>query len=73
MLQLPLTSVLVASLIMGSDGLAVMPLVIVAVAVSFITSARLAPRAAAAADPAPETGAVPRPASAAHGAGRSSA
>src|SRR4029453_16238292 len=44
--QLPLTSVLVASLIMGSDGLTVMPLVIVAVAVSFITSAPLAPRAA---------------------------
>jgi H+/Cl- antiporter ClcA len=74
MLQLPLTSVLVASLIMGSDGLAVMPLVIVAVAVSFITSARLAPRSAAAADPAPETGAEPqpRPAPAAHGAGPSS-
>jgi H+/Cl- antiporter ClcA len=74
MLQLPLTSVLVASLIMGSDGLAVMPLVIVAVAVSFITSARLAPRSAAAADRAPETGAVPQPqpAPAAHGAGRSS-
>jgi hypothetical protein len=74
MLQLPLTSVLVASLIMGSDGLAVMPLVIVAVAVSFITSARLAPRSAAAGDSAPETGAEPqpRPAPAAHGAGRSS-
>ena len=74
MLQLPLTSVLVASLIMGSDGLAVMPLVIVAVAVSFITSARLAPRSAAPADSAPETGAEPqpRPAPAAHGAGPSS-
>jgi H+/Cl- antiporter ClcA len=74
MLQLPLTSVLVASLIMGSDGLAVMPLVIVAVAVSFITSARLAPRSAAAADPASETGAVPQSQSApaAHRAGRSS-
>ena len=74
MLQLPLTSVLVASLIMGSDGLAVMPLVIVAVAVSFITSARLAPRPAAAAASAPETGAEPQPqpAPAAHGAGRSS-
>jgi UDP-N-acetylmuramyl pentapeptide phosphotransferase/UDP-N-acetylglucosamine-1-phosphate transferase len=66
--------VLVASLIMGSDGLAVMPLVIVAVAVSFITSARLAPRSAAAADPASETGAVPQSQSApaAHRAGRSS-
>jgi predicted anti-sigma-YlaC factor YlaD len=66
--------VLVASLIMGSDGLAVMPLVIVAVAVSFITSARLGPRSAATADTAPETDAVPQPqpAPAAHGAGRSS-
>ena len=47
MLQLPLTSVLLATLIMGADGLAVMPLVIVAVAVSYVTSARLAPRPAA--------------------------
>jgi H+/Cl- antiporter ClcA len=72
MLQLPLTSVLVASLIMGSDGLAVMPLVIVAVAVSFITSARLAPRPAAAASAAETSAEHPRPAPAAHGAGRSS-
>lgn len=43
MLQLPLTSVLLATLLLGSDGLAVMPLVIVAVAVASVTSARLAP------------------------------
>jgi len=48
MLQLPLTSVLLATLIMGADGLAVMPLVIVAVAVSYVVTARLAPRAPAA-------------------------
>jgi H+/Cl- antiporter ClcA len=41
MLQLPLTSVLLATLVMGADGLTVMPLVIVAVAVSYVASARL--------------------------------
>jgi H+/Cl- antiporter ClcA len=46
MLQLPLTSVLLATLMLGADGLTVMPLVIVAVTVAYVTSARLAPRAA---------------------------
>lgn len=44
MLQLPLTSVLLATLMLGADGLTVMPLVIVAVTVSYVVSARLAPR-----------------------------
>ena len=67
MLGLPLTSVLVATLILGADGLATMPLVIVAVTVSFVASARLAPRSTApdGADPAPEvpgaTEPVPQP------------
>jgi H+/Cl- antiporter ClcA len=52
MLQLPLTSVLLATLMLGADGLTVMPLVIVAVTVSYVASARLAPRPVA-----PETGA----------------
>lgn len=43
MLRLPLTSVLLATLLLGSDGLAVMPLAIVAVAVAYIASARLTP------------------------------
>ena len=43
MLQLPLTSVLLASLLLGSDGLAVMPVVIIAVAVAYVAAARLAP------------------------------
>jgi len=47
MLQLPLTSVLLATLMLGADGLTVMPLVIVAVTVSYVASARLAPRPAA--------------------------
>jgi H+/Cl- antiporter ClcA len=43
MLRLPLTSVLLTSLLLSSDGLAVMPLVIVAVVVAYVASARLAP------------------------------
>jgi H+/Cl- antiporter ClcA len=43
MLQLPLTSVLLPTLLLFSDGLAVMPLVIVAVVVAYVTSARFAP------------------------------
>ncbi|HSR23386.1 MAG TPA: chloride channel protein, partial [Candidatus Eisenbacteria bacterium] len=43
MLRLPLTSVMLATLLLFSDGLAVMPLVIVAVAVAYVVSARLAP------------------------------
>ena len=43
MLRLPLTSVLLATLLLAADGLAVMPLVIVAVVVAYVLSARLAP------------------------------
>jgi H+/Cl- antiporter ClcA len=43
MLSLPLTSVLLASLIVGSDAVAAMPLVIVAVAVAYVAAARLTP------------------------------
>ena len=42
MLGLPLTSVLLASLFLQPDALALMPLVIVAVVVAYVTSARLA-------------------------------
>ncbi|MEU7813174.1 chloride channel protein [Pseudonocardia sp. NPDC049154] len=45
MLRLPITSVLLATLLLGADGLAVMPLVIVAVVVAHVTAARLAPAA----------------------------
>jgi H+/Cl- antiporter ClcA len=51
MLGLPLTSVLVASLFLQADAVALMPLVIVAVVVAYVTSARLAPPKIA--DPAP--------------------
>jgi H+/Cl- antiporter ClcA len=55
MLRLPLTSVLLASLLLGADGLVVMPLVIVAVAVAYVISARFTPSPAA----APATAAGP--------------
>jgi len=57
MLTLPLTSVLLATLFLYSDGIAVMPLVIVAVVVAYVGAARLAP------PPAPEpSSAGPAPA-----------
>ena len=43
MLGLPLTSVLLASLFLEADSVTLMPLIIVAVVVSYVTSARLAP------------------------------
>ncbi|WP_131747639.1 chloride channel protein [Frankia sp. Cppng1_Ct_nod] len=43
MLKLPMTAVLLATLLLLADGLAVMPLVIVAVAVAYVVSVRLTP------------------------------
>jgi H+/Cl- antiporter ClcA len=43
MLGLPLTSVLIVSVFLQADGLSLIPLVIVAVVVSYVVSARLAP------------------------------
>jgi H+/Cl- antiporter ClcA len=43
MLKLPLTSVLLASLLVAHDGYSAMPLVIVAVTVTYVVSARLDP------------------------------
>jgi hypothetical protein len=43
MLGLPLTSALLVTVLLPADGLALTPLVIVAVAVSYVTSARFAP------------------------------
>jgi H+/Cl- antiporter ClcA len=53
MLRLPLVSVLLATLLIGAVGLTVMPLVIVAVVVSFVATAKLTP------PPAPEPAAIP--------------
>ena len=74
MLRLPLTSVLLASLLLSSDGLAVMPVVIVAVVVAFVASARFTPTPSSAPggpppppgpdapSPAPDTPGVDQPA-----------
>jgi H+/Cl- antiporter ClcA len=43
MLRLPLTSVLLATLLLGPDGLTAVPLVILAVVVAFVMTARLTP------------------------------
>jgi hypothetical protein len=48
MLRLPLTSVLLAAVLMSSDGVEVTPVVIVAVVVAYVLSARLAPTPASA-------------------------
>jgi H+/Cl- antiporter ClcA len=53
MLTLPLTSTLLATLLLGADGLAVMPLVIVAVVVAYVTTAHLTPAPPAASAQAP--------------------
>ncbi len=53
MLRLPLTSVLLATLLLSSDGLAVTPLAIVAVIVAYVVSARLTPAPAKAPGQAP--------------------
>ncbi|MFF3411007.1 chloride channel protein [Streptomyces sp. NPDC002742] len=56
MLKLPMTAVLLATLLLGTQGLTVMPLVIVAVVVSYVLTQRLAP--APATSPAPPAAAV---------------
>jgi H+/Cl- antiporter ClcA len=55
-LRLPLTSVLLTTLFLGAEGFPVMPLVIVAVAVSYILTVRLSP------PPAPAPPPMARPA-----------
>jgi H+/Cl- antiporter ClcA len=55
MLRLPLTSVLLAALLLGTDGVTVLPLVIVAVVVAYVVSARLTPSPAPAPDQAAAT------------------
>jgi H+/Cl- antiporter ClcA len=53
MLRLPLTAVLLAVVLLSSDGLAVTPVAIIAVVVAYIASARLTPDNPPAAAPAP--------------------
>jgi H+/Cl- antiporter ClcA len=52
MLRLPLTGTLLATLLIGSDGLAAMPLVIVSVVVAYVVIARLVPPP----EPEPDSG-----------------
>jgi H+/Cl- antiporter ClcA len=56
MLKLPLTSVLLATLLMFANGVAVMPLVIVAVVVAHVLAARLTARPAVSTEPATTAG-----------------
>jgi H+/Cl- antiporter ClcA len=55
MLKLPLTSVLLATVLLGTDGIQSMPVVIVAVSVAFVVTARLTPVPAAPAAERPAT------------------
>jgi hypothetical protein len=64
MLDLPLTSVLIATILLFSDGLTVMPLVIVAVVVAYVAAARIAPATPAEATPAAAAPAAATPAEA---------
>jgi H+/Cl- antiporter ClcA len=58
MLGLPLTSVLLTALFLQSDGISLVPLVIVAVVVAYVASKRIEPLPGAEARPAPSQGAA---------------
>jgi hypothetical protein len=59
MLQLPMTAVLLTTLFLGADGIKTMPLVIVAVVVSFVLSKWLAGPPPEPTVPEPEEATVP--------------
>lgn len=59
MLRLPLTSVLLTVLFLQSDGVTLMPLVIVAVVVAYVASVRLTPQTERPADAAPAAPSTP--------------
>lgn len=65
MLSLPLTSTLLATLLLGADGVQSMPVVIVAVVVSHVVTARLTPASETVAEPDARP---PMPAEGAHAA-----
>jgi len=66
MLRLPLTAVLLAALLLVSDGVAVTPLVIVAVVVAYLASLRIAPESW----PLPGTATTATPSEGSRGASR---
>ena len=55
MLGLPMTSVLITALFLQSDGVALVPLIIVAVVVAYVASKRFAPEPVAAASASPDS------------------
>ena len=59
MLQLPMTAVLITTLFLGTDGITMIPLVIVAVVVSFVLSKWLTGPPTAPQVPEPAEAAVP--------------
>ncbi len=61
MLRLPLTATLLATLLIGADGLAAMPLVIVSVVVAYVVTARLSPAPVEEAESAPPVQAEVKP------------
>jgi H+/Cl- antiporter ClcA len=72
MLQMPLTSVLLATLLLFSDGLAAMPLVIVTVVIAYLVTLRIAPKTGASREASESGGPSARPVQAAaqEGAGQ---
>ena len=70
MLGFPLTAVLIATLLLGSNGLDVTPLVIIAVAVAYVASERLRPPPAPSPAAAPSTVSTERGSQSPAGAGR---
>jgi hypothetical protein len=58
MLGLPLTSVLITAIILQSDGVALVPLIIVAVVVAYVASKRLTPEPVVATSPTSGTAAL---------------
>jgi hypothetical protein len=58
MLGLPLTSVLITALFLQSDGLTLMPLIIVAVVVAYVASKRFPPKPVVVASTSPDPPAV---------------
>ena len=70
MLRLPLTSVLLATLLLGTDGLTIMPLAIVAVVVAYVASARLAPAPVPSHETPPARETAPAPAHPVSGPGQ---
>ena len=68
MLGLPLTAVLVTTLVLGSAGINVMPLVIMAVVVSYVGRAHFSPRPRSVTDGAAATSAGSKPTAAASAA-----